>query len=735
MYLKLSLLIMLSMNLAMAGVVVKGQLKEKGTRTPLSEVNVYILPHKLKATTDKEGKFLFPDVPEGEFEFIVNNTGYIRLKEKSSTIVQNQELYIEKEYYDVFETVVTGLGNKKDVTKKSLSTKEFLKAPGAQEDPVRAVQNLPGVANQQFSSAIVIQGSEPDDTSYTLNGHEIPLVFHFGGLTSVVTPTAIGSVDYLASGYGPEYGRALGGIINLNTRAPKTDRWHGEGFLDITKLGALAEGPINEKSSLLISGRISYIGRVIEAIAEEMDDFAVTAAPEFKDFYVNYDYKISEDENFNMIALASQDTLGFIIKEGNDPNIEGNISNNTNFFRLIPRYIKKIDAKNSFDISLGYGEDNIQFTLGDRFFDLDTEVFSQRFEWEHKYSQKLTSYLGVDSQFRTFNVGVRLPTINNSGGVGTVGGDEVLADIEGSNTEIGLYLRNSYKYNEKWTLSPNLRLDYFDAVDELYLSPRANAIYSYDSTTDFNFAYGLYYQAPQNGEASAEFGNAQIVSEKSHHLFASVVKDFRGGSSQGLKVDLGGFYKDLDNIIIQTNEVRSDGTPVQNTNEGTGTVYGLQLQASYNRGPYTFLSAYTYLQSRRRDPENGEYPSEFDQTHNLNLIGVYEKSRWSYAVRLRYVTGGPYTPVVDSTYDSDRDVYLPTRGRFFSDRFEDFVQLDFRIDRKFVYKLWILSAYLDIQNITNSANGQGISYNYDFSESEPAQGLPLLPIIGLRGEF
>ena len=114
---------------------------------------------------------------------------------------------------------------------------------------------------------------------------------------------------------------------------------------------------------------------------------------------------------------------------------------------------------------------------------------------------------------------------------------------------------------------------------------------------------------------------------------------------------------------------------------------------------------------------------------------MYERSRWIYSVRLRYVTGSPFTPVEGATFDSDNDIFIPTRGDFFSDRFDDFFQLDFRVDRKFIYKKWILSAYLDIQNLTNANNGQGISYSYDYSQSEPAAGFPILPVFGLRGEF
>ncbi len=731
-YLSLSLFLI---GTCYAQTAIKGILLEKGTKAVLADTNVYIMPYKLKATTDTQGKFFFPDVPKGDFEFLVNKSGYLRLTVESSTSDLNSDLYLEKEFYDVFETVVTGKEIKKDIAKKSLSQKDFLKAPGAQEDPVRAVQNLPGVANQTFSSQIVIQGSEPDDTRYTINGHEIPLIFHFGGLTSVVTPTAVKDVEFLAAGFGPEYGRALGGIINLNTRQARTDRWRGEGFVDITKLGALTEGPLSEKSSLVASARISYFGKIFEKVAEEMDDFAVTAAPEFQDYYVNYDYDISKDERFSLIALSSKDTLELIIKEGDNPNIEGDISNETTFSRVIPRYIRRINDKTKLDVSLAVGKDNLNFSLGDRFFDLDATTVTQRGEVEYKYSDKLTNYFGTDIQWRKFELDLLLPSRSSGGGVNTAGSTSTFARIEDENTESAIYLRNIYKFNEKLTLSPNLRAEYFSTTEDSYLMPRLNATYALSPSLSLNFATGLYYQAPQNGENSEDFGNPDVKAEKATHYLFSVVKDFRGGSNKGLTIDVGAFYKELDDLIVSTSEKRSDGTSIRNDNGGEGSVQGVQFQGSYKIAEYTLLTSYTYLNSRRKDPESGEYPSQFDQTHNLNLIGIYERSRWSFSTRVRFVSGGPYTPIEGSIYDSDVDVYLPTRGSFYSQRFDDFFQLDFRVDRKFIYQTWILSAYLDIQNLTNANNGQGISYSYDYSQSEKAAGTPILPIIGLRGEF
>ena len=95
----------------------------------------------------------------------------------------------------------------------------------------------------------------------------------------------------------------------------------------------------------------------------------------------------------------------------------------------------------------------------------------------------------------------------------------------------------------------------------------------------------------------------------------------------------------------------------------------------------------------------------------------------------------PYTPITGATFDSDNDVYIPTAGSIYSQRFDAFNQLDIRIDRRFIYDKWILTAYLDIQNIMNSKNAQSIDYSYDYSQNKKTRGLPILPTFGIKGDF
>jgi hypothetical protein len=40
-----------------------------------------------------------------------------------------------------------------------------------------------------------------------------------------------------------------------------------------------------------------------------------------------------------------------------------------------------------------------------------------------------------------------------------------------------------------------------------------------------------------------------------------------------------------------------------------------------------------------------------------------------------------------------------------------------------------------VQNVFRTTNAESVTYNHDFTVATPLSGLPLLPIVGARGDF
>lgn len=729
-------------------ITISGRVRERGTKAPLKEVNVFILPHKLKATTDLQGQFSIGEVPPGEAQIVINATGYLRFER--AMVVGDVDLTVgnlavERVSYNAFETTILDQAVKRDDTTRTMRREQFLTMPGSNGDPVKAVQNLPGVARSPGVSArVVIQGSAPEDTSYVMDHHKVPLVFHFGGLTSVITPEAVEQVDYLSAGYGVEYGRAMGGLIGLRTRDPATDRMKGFASIDTAMVGGLIETPIDDKSALLVTGRYSYIGEVIKAAMKDNDDLDLTVAPTFADLTGIYTRKVSEKDTFRLLATSSRDELKFLFKNpvNEDPKLRGTFSNETKFFRLIPQWTHNHSAHTTSRWSLGVGKDWINAQLGEYYFDLEQLAITQRAELERRHSPQWTSILGMDNELSFGKVRLRLPQGGEDGGVSRPAGSRAIGDQNVSTTNYWLapYWRNTIKPQaSKWTYTPALRLDHFSKTEETLPSPRGAVRYDISDTMFWRAAGGLYYQPPQPEETDEVFGNPDVKAPHSWHLTTGIEKDFRDPTGRGFVVSPGVFYRLYDDLVVPSTalvERQGELTPERYSNSGSGHAYGLELQWRFEFAPWSGFLSYTWSRSVRSRPGQGEYLFEYDQTHNVNVVGQLDLPRnWKLSARVRYVTGNPMTPVESAAFDADNDVYVPKSGPFYSERMDPFFQTDFRIDKKFIGTVDLWWLYLDIQNITNSKNVEGVRYSYDYSEKRKITGLPIFPTLGLRGEF
>jgi hypothetical protein len=74
-------------------------------------------------------------------------------------------------------------------------------------------------------------------------------------------------------------------------------------------------------------------------------------------------------------------------------------------------------------------------------------------------------------------------------------------------------------------------------------------------------------------------------------------------------------------------------------------------------------------------------------------------------------------------------------GRLNAIRSPAFNRLDVRIEKLWTFTQWKLELYLDVQNTYNAENPEGYTYDYEYRRRQPIRGLPLIPILGLRGEM
>jgi hypothetical protein len=732
-------------------VKITGSLLERGTKRPLSQVNIYCFPASqpetpVKITTDAAGAF-FVELPEGKLKWMISVSGYNSLElednQQAGVPVKPRLFYLEKKTYLTYETTIYGETEKRDDKTKSLDQEQFATVPGANGDPVKAVQNLPGVNRPGvFMSQVIIEGSSPGDTRYTLDNQNIPIVFHFGGFSSVVMSEAVDHVDYLSAGFGPEFGNAIAGYVNLTVKDPQTDRTHGFVYADTMNAGGMVEGPINDHSSYLFGMRQSYVGYVLgSSLNTGNTDADYTTVPEFRDIILEYKNQISADDTFKLVNIGSQDTFAYLIEQPRDKNpaIRGNFNLDTKFYRIIPEWTHRFSPEAIGRFSLGIGKDWVLSDMGDDYVHFDQTALGGRAEIENQISNSWKSFIGMDSQYYRTTIQYQQPIVYSQGGITNPIGTGDLAVVSKSyETEsAGLYWRNIiHQQDSRWSFLPGIRVSYLNTTNEVLPEPRAGIRYALDHGLTLRAASGLYNEAPPVGALDKNYGNPELTSQRAVHYTAGFEKDFREGSASGWSFSNDFFYKHVYHLVALSTAMINPSRPQYYDNSGYGHIYGLEFMGKYKSALWQGWIAYTLSRSRKGDALTPETISQYDQTHLLTAVAEREFGRnWLISARVRYTTGNPTTPIAGATYDVNSDVYVPLRGDIYSQRIGAFFQADLRFDKKWVYDRWILTSYLDIENITNQQNTDSISYSYNYQKSEKVTGLPIYPSLGIKAEF
>ncbi|MEM7152898.1 MAG: TonB family protein [Myxococcota bacterium] len=741
-----------------------GQLLEAGQRTPLPDARIIVIPAdadaKLgpvrrqdyrpapppewqeRATTDEQGRFTFHGVPDGKVRVIVLLEGFERL-EVVEELAPRQALSVR--YYarrledNPYRTVVEGDRiEREEVTRRTITTEEIRNLPGTQGDALKAIQNFPGIARAPVGiGLLVIRGSDPTDSAVFLAEHEIPQLFHFGGITSVFNSDVLDKIDFIPGNFDARYGDAIGGVVDVTPRKGRRDGYHGYIDSDLFDTGVLAEGPVG-KGSFVLSGRRSYIDLLLPAVIPDDAGLDVAVAPRYYDYQALFDYPVSEG-NLSAKVFGSNDQTRLIAASPNDiePSDRDQFETSLVFHRADLAYTRR-EGPWEFLVTPSYRYDDIGAAAGGLFrFRLISHSLSGRAEIGYRPSPKF--YWGVGAQafggrLEIDAESVPVPT-PGAGGNGT---SLVLTSRERFFSP-SLYTTFVMHVGPRLVLYPSVRLTQYSLLfRQMTTDPRFRFAWQLGDRTSLKGGVGLYSQIPDFPEWNPRFGNPRVLPERAFHASASLGRDF----VHDIRVEVTGFYKYLWDIAApSTNLVIRDNGQVGLENfdsTGLGRIYGGEffVRKALTRNVFGWLS-YTLSRSDRRPNPSEEFRVfDLDQTHILTLIGVYRLPKgWQVGARFRVVSGNPFTPAVGGTFDASSGGYIPISGAPNSERMPMFHQLDLRVDKRFVWKRVSLTTYLDVQNVYNRQNAEFVNYAYDFSAFSIIPSLPIIPSVGVKLEF
>ena len=449
-----------------------------------------------------------------------------------------------------------------------------------------------------------------------------------------------------------------------------------------------------------------------------------------------------------MLWFGSDDRLSVLQTDAEEMS-ELDLSTHIGFQRLRATYTTHVGPF-ALSISPVFGADQLSLTAGERTStDITQSVWGLRERLVGKLRPNLRLDAGIDLEARKTDYRLVIANASDVRGFGGDGAGEGTNDIDvptelleraADTYQIAAHAELAWDVLEGLRLIPGVRVDGYVLQGEWRQSidPRLVVRGSIDDKTTLKGYAGVFHQPPQPEAFDNIFGNADIGLERGLHFGVGVERKL----IEHVTLDAEVYLLDRQNQITFTDDTvrRDDGTvrPLNWDNEGRGRGYGLEVLLKHEvTDNFYGWASYTLSRSEvKRGPDEAWMPTIFDQTHNFVGVASYRTGKgWEFGARFRLTTGRPDTPVIGATYDADDDDYQPLRGELRSIRRDTFHQLDIRVDKTWLFKTWQLGVYLDLINVYNATNAEATQYDYRFREKSPVRGVPIVPTLGVKGQW
>lgn len=641
----------------------------------------------------------------------------------------------DEESFDSFRAVARVDSAPREVTRRTITAEELTRIPGTRGDALRAIELLPGVGRPPGLAGIVlIRGASPNDSQVFLEGQPVPLLYHFGGLTSFYNSRMIDRIDFYPGNFSVRYGRKVGGIIDVGVRDGRMDQVHGVADLNLVDASLLLEAPLGSRASLAVAARRSYIDFFLTSVIPE-GTLSLTAAPVYYDYQSVFTWKPTSHDRIRLQVYGSSDRFEAVLPalEDGDPAIRGSLDLSTQFHRFQASWRRALSRDVDQNLEFSLGSTNLRIALGDAFrIEIDNIPINGRAEWTMRLSRNVRLVAGLDLESGPTDINFLGPAPRQQDGNTdmTPISSQQQFSLRASETVYrpAAYVETSLRPFDPLQIVLGLRLDWFREVQWWSFDPRLSARYTLDPHWAIKAGVGMFSQPPEFQESAPEVGNSRLMPQRALHLGAGVDHKFNRQFSLGVE----GFFKSLQHVVVSTD------SGVHFDNGGIGRVYGVEVSARANPvGRFFGFFSYTLMRSERRDgPGEPWRLYDFDQTHILTLSAVYRLGRgWEAGGTFRLISGNPTTPIIGAIYDANTDLYVPISGATNSARNAFFHRLDLRVEKTWRFQHWKLALYLDVQNVYNQQNPEGTQYNFDYRQSSVVSGLPIIPSLGVRGEL
>ncbi|MCS7024199.1 MAG: TonB-dependent receptor [Bryobacteraceae bacterium] len=726
---------------------IRGQVVDANTGQPLEKVLIRNYRGEGRTETDALGRFRIEVSPEAELLF--SSVGY-RPYRLPLSAEENQEFEIRlvpdtlrtsqklDVYAGPFALEPAAAGNALSLAGTELRNLSSVLA----EDPLRAVQALPGVnANDDFQSQLSLRGAGFQRIGVYVDGLLLHSPYHTAqgdpsnpSLT-VLSSDLMESVVLFPSAPPPQLSDRTAAAVDLRLRDGDRKKVSARGAVSASNASVSLEGPLGrqERASWLLSARKSYLQYLIRSTTDEPG-----LVFGFGDVQARLSYDWTPRHTGRLTIIHGRSGLD---RRGAENRVGLNGLFDTDYDFTVAQASSRWFPLSGLSLQNSFAWMRESHLNRNR--NYDPLSGGQYGEWvyngDHFWQWKEQSTLFFGATLRRLRDYGFLDRHNASPpfvvhldqwrGVGFRSGAHLFQQVT--------------LWSGKLQLRAGGRYDHHDSNRIHSWSPMSSVSLTLSNRTALSLNWGINVQYPELSQSYSRFGRRTLLPERSNAV--NFALEHRFEERTRVRFEL---YQRLDRDLIWRPDFEAR---IRNGRIYLGNLFApyANVVRGYARGAQLFVQrrtsnglagwvSYAWGTSLYRDGFSGvSFRSDFDQRHTINVFGSYRlrptinvSSRWFYGSGFPargYLRGGSLSQVFLAS--SRNELRMPAYHR-----------LDVRANKTFVKNGWHVTLFAEILNLYRRRNLRfdellGVQPQTGLARLAVDPMLPFLPSAGLAVEF
>jgi hypothetical protein len=537
-------------------------------------------------------------------------------------------------------------------------------------DIIRSIQLLPGVTTVgEGASGFNVRGGNIDQNLILIDEAPVYNSSHALGFFSVFNPDAVKNVKLVKGGIPAQYGGRLSSLLDVRLREGNNKKFEMNGGVGLLFSRLSVQAPIQKgKSSFILAGRRSYVDLFFPLLGEPLSNSSVF----FYDLTAKLNFTLNDKNKLFISGYFGRDKIGLDVFGFNWGNTTATVRWNHLFNDQL--FLNTTAFYSNYDYQLGVPND----TDG---FDWKANIVNYSFKPEFTYFANASNTINFGGQAILYQFVPGTATFTSGGN----SRDVSLPDKFGLETAV--YISNEQSIGDNITLEYGLRYSWFnylgsgtaltfgdapagerrdpisskeygmwETIQEYgNLEPRFSAKYMLNRKSSVKLSYhrmAQYIHLVSNSTASIPLdtwtpSTNNIEPQLADQVALGYFRNF--GENNDYEFSIETYYKLYQNQIdyIDGADLLLNENLEGDLLTGEGKAYGVELYLKKNTGKFTGWVSYTLARTERQvnGINNNEwYPTRFDRTHNLYMVGMLKLSkRLELSANFMFASGTPTT--------------------------------------------------------------------------------------------